>query len=504
MQRRVDPLEAPAQRPAPHNIECEQALLGTLLVYNDSYGSIAGSINERHFFEPLHGRIFELIKRQIETGKPANPVTLRHQVASEEPIGGKLEIADYLYRLESASVPSGEIKAYAETIIDLAARRELILAAEDLIEKAYSSENAVLDAAADAMSSVTNIIINPDGKKTAKLIGKASAGLISRIRAGEVPDSVPTYIGHLDQYLAAGGFKPGQYIVGAGRPGMGKSTIAPQIALNMALRGNGIIYQSLEMCEEDLTARCLSSLVFSSTSPISYSDIANHNVDESELLRLDDAAKKLSNIPLLIDDRGGLTVSEISARARIVASQWRKKGIPLRGIVIDHIGKIRAGSRYKGQKVNEVGEISDALMNLGKELDIFVFALNQLSRDVEKRDKSNRRPELPDLRNSGDIEQDADLVMFFYRQAYYEEIPENSTNDEAKRLGRLEECWHKLETRIAKQRGGALKSVNLFASMPDCAVRNYFEPTAAYTQRHLQRILRKNSRPEETQTEEAA
>ncbi|PWT82873.1 MAG: hypothetical protein C5B44_01420 [Acidobacteria bacterium] len=480
------------ERQPPHNIECEQALLGTLLVYNDVFGEIVGVINEAHFFDPLHGRIFELIRKAIEEGKPANPATLRHLVAAEQPIGS-VSVADYLYRLETASVPASGAKAYAETIRELASRREIIVSAEKLMADAYATETPIVDAASKTMDKLTNIVVSKDGKKTTEMIGKSASSLIARIRSGEAPESVPTYIKDLDRCLAAGGFKPGQYIIGAGRPGMGKSTIAPQIALNMAMRGNGILYQSLEMSRDDLSARCLSSLLYSSTNPVPYSDISSFSIDDNELHRLDDAAKKLSNIPLLIDDRTGLTVSEITARARVISSQWKRRGTPLRGIIIDHTGKIKPSSRYSGQKVNEVGEVSDALMSIAKELDVFVFALNQLSREVERRD--NKRPELADLRNSGDLEQDADMVMFFYREAYYKEIPDDDPEREVTRIQALERCWHKMEVRIAKQRGGALRNTTLFASMPECAVRNYFEPTEAYTQRYIQRLLSRQHAP---------
>ena len=485
--------DRPDEKEPPHSIEAEQSLLGAILVYSSAIGEVIGVVEPNHFFEPLHGRIFEAMLDFTGKGKPVTAVTLMSLFQAEPPIG-ELTVPQYLGRLASAATTIINVRAYAGVVRDHAMRREMIVLGETLSGAAWDHYSTVSDIGSKAVDTLTNILTAPkDGRKTTELVGDTALNLIARIRAGDMPDTVPTGISDFDRHLVGGGFQGGELIFGAARPGMGKSTFAPQIGLNQARAGYGVIYQSLEMSKDALTARCLSSLIYTETSPIPYSDISSFRVPEGQLYRLDEAQRLMDGIPLLIDDQGGLTVAEIAARARVIASRWRSKGVPLRGLIIDHLGKIKPSSRYAGQRVQEVGEISDTLMALAKELGIYVFALSQLSRKTEQRD--NKRPELQDLRDSGCLEQDADKAIFFYREAYYHEIPEDDPGKEAERLIKLEACWHKLEARIAKQRGGALRNINLFASMPNCAVRNYFEPSDETTRRHLDRMAR--NRPAE-------
>ncbi len=487
-----------AERDPPHSIEAEQALLGAVLLHNTALGRVTGLVEPHHFFEPLHIRLFEYMQRLSSEGRPVTPITLSPLVKDETPVG-ELTVGQYLGRLLAAATTVINAEAYAKVIREAAQRREMIVLGERMVDASFGQKEPVVDVGSLAVESLTRIVAAPkDGRKTQLIIGDAATALMNRIRAGEKPDTVPTGLMDIDRVLTGGGLAPGQFIIGAGRPGMGKSTVGPQLSLNMARAGYAVSYQSLEMGNDSLAARCLSSLLYNENNPIEYTDIAGLNIAAHDLHRLEEAERQLKDIPLFLDEQGGLTAAEIAARTRILAAQCSRKGTRLRGLIVDHMGLVKPGSHYAGQKVNELDEISQLFMALAKELGIFVLALYQLSRKTEMRD--NKRPELQDLRDSGAIEQNADIVFLFYREAYYNEIPKDDDAEELARLEKLRECWHVLEARIAKQRGGITKNVRLFASMGSCAVRNLMnKPSAAMSDRYMARLAQRTrgQRPEE-------
>lgn len=252
---------------------------------------------------------------------------------------------------------------------------------------------------------------------------------------------------------------------------MGKTAFGAAIMLNAARAGAGVMMFSLEMSRTALAARCLSEAVWNRDTPIPYADILNERINETQKDRLHNASQKFESLPIEIDDQGGLTVSEISARARQQAAKFERAGQKLGLVLIDHLGKVRASKRYAGNLVAETGEVSNALANLGKELDVAIIALHQLNRAVEGRE--DKHPQLSDLRASGDVEQDADLVGFLYRPSYYlERMKFEDKDQEKKRKEKLETKKYELELIIAKQRNGPCITIDLFADMANNAIRN--------------------------------
>ena len=264
--------------------------------------------------------------------------------------------------------------------------------------------------------------------------------------------------------MGTGGLQRGEFIVLAGRPGMGKSALAVTIARLMACAGLNVLLNSLEMTKEAVADRALADIAWQRGDPIAYSSISRGRVTMAQAERLAEAVRTFRGLPLRIDPQGGLSVSQIAARARKCKRTLERKGKTLDALIIDHMHITRASDRYAGNAVRETTEISGALKALAKELNIPVIALAQLSRKVEERD--NKRPTLSDLRESGAIEQDADLIAFLFREAYY---LANMTCDDAaaegKRIARLAEVENVVEVNIAKQRNGPVGAVPLYCDI---------------------------------------
>ena len=263
---------------------------------------------------------------------------------------------------------------------------------------------------------------------------------------------------------------PGDLTILAARPSMGKTTLGLSVALNAASAGTGVLFFSLEMPALSLGQRVLSDLCFG-TDPIPYTDIRDGRIPGDRLPRLRQAEAKAANLPLMIEDEAGLSVSQIAARSRSAIQRARQNGQTVGLIVIDHLGLVAASDRYAGSRHLELGAITTAFKALAKELGLPVLLLCQLSRGVEGRD--NKRPMLSDLRESGRIEEDADTVLLLYREAYYlERAREKDPDKEAERLERLRFVQNVLEVNVAKQRQGATRTVELYVSMPSNAIRN--------------------------------
>ena len=456
----------------PHSIEIEQALLGALMIHPDKINEVIGTLEGDHFFEPLHSRIFASIQTEIDDGHRPTPLTLAPFFEGE--MVGDLTIKQYLGRLVASATTLLNSKDYARIIREMADRRELIVIGERLQDRAYKTAEPAHSATSEAIEALTTILAPHRGRNTVSDIGAASEKLVARLKSKERPDIVPTGLIDLDAALG-GGLYPGELILGAGRPSMGKSTIAPQIGLNIAKAGGGVGFFSLEMSTEVVTARCLSSWVWKNGSPILYADILAGSVPDSELYRLEEASAEIEAVPLVIDDQAALSCTEITARSRLLAAKFKRQGKRLRLIIVDLLGKVTASKAYHGNKVYELGEISAALCALAKDLEVPVFALHQVSRNTEGRD--NKRPELADLRDSGNLEQDADVVIFLYRRAYYlERAKYDNREEEDARVAALRDCRNELALMIAKQRNGPVKTVEVFASMENNAIRNKVRP----------------------------
>jgi replicative DNA helicase len=452
----------------PHNIEAEQQLLGAILVNNDVYDRISSLVKPVHFYDPVHQRIFEIASARIQKNALASPVTLKafmEDDAGLKELGG----ASYLARLAAAAISAYAARDYAQMIYDLAVRRDLIRLGQDISARA---------AVVDVMSEPKDQIIDAE-QRLYKLAeqGASERGFQSFLKA--VTDAVhmanaayqrdgglagiSTGLMDLDKKL--GGLHPSDLIILAGRPSMGKTSLATNIAFNIAkayrrgqkpdgsegaIEGGVVGFFSLEMSAEQLAARILSE-----AAEVPSEQIRRGDMTEEEFRRFVEAAKSLEACPLYIDDTPALPIAQVAARARRLK---RTHGLDV--IMVDYLQLLRGMS--KENRVQEVSEITQGLKAIAKELNIPVIALSQLSRQVENRE--DKRPQLSDLRESGSIEQDADVVMFVFREEYYRER-EKPADHELEKMAQwqsiMESVHGKAEVIIGKQRHGPIGTVEL-------------------------------------------
>ena len=461
-------MDAEAQT-LPHNIEAEQALLGALMVNNDVFDRVASVVNESHFYDPVHGRIFEVASRRIQKNALASPVTLKAFMEDDEglqELGGPA----YLVRLAGASISIFAAKDYAQLIYDLAIRRDLIAIGEEISAKAGSVdvESEPKDQIVDAEQMLYQLGEQGNVDSGFKSFLRALHSAVDIANAAYQREGgmsgISTGLIDLDKKL--GGLHPSDLLILAGRPSMGKTALATNIAFNIAkaykkgikpdgtegaIDGGVVGFYSLEMSSEQLAARILSE-----ASEVPSEQIRRGEMTEEEFRRFVEAAKDLETCPLFIDDTPALAISTLAARARRLK---RQHGLDV--LIIDYLQLVRPATA-KDSRVNEVSEITQGLKAIAKELNIPVIALSQLSRQVENRD--DKRPQLSDLRESGSIEQDADVVMFVYREEYYKEREKPGDHDIEGMMRWQEEMGlihGKAEVIIGKQRHGPIGSIDL-------------------------------------------
>lgn len=469
--------DAPQLPAGPRNLEAEMALLGAILINNEVYTAVADFLSPEHFWDPVNARVYATICDLVEQGQAVNAITIHHHFVDHEGVR-QLGGMAYFARLAAACPAVVTAPDYARIIYELANRRRILDVAEKLHERASGSGVDRLD---DIISETLDMIAHGSGlgdriKRTRATAGETAALVIERINqaymAGEagIPKAmISTGSAELDRKL--GGWRRKFYYVIAGRPGMGKSTCAMSWLLRTAKKGAGVLDFSLEMSREALIERCLSDLTYRTDRPIPYERISRGDVNANDIERLIEAEKTLRSLPLVIEEKAGLSVPQMRIIAQNVAQRMAEKGQRLDVILVDHMGKIKPSGTYKGNKVAEVGEVSGALAEMAKDLDVAVVALAQLSRQVEGRE--DKRPSLADLRWAGEIEQDIDVAMFLYREAYYlERNRSGSAAEKLERADRLAEVAHELEVDVAKQRGGAPGAVTLWADMACAAVRD--------------------------------
>ena len=453
----------------PHNIEAEQQLLGAILTNNDVYDRVASVINDSHFYDPVHARIYEVAASRIAKNALASPVTMK-AFLEDDPGLKELGGASYLVRLAGAAISSFAARDYAQMIYDLAVRRKLMQLGQDISAKASK-----VDVANEPKEQIV------EAEQALYKLGEAgqtTSGFQSFLRA--VTDAVnvanaayqregglagiSTGLTDMDKKL--GGLHKSDLLILAGRPSMGKTSLATNIAFNIAkayrkgqlqdgsegaVDGGVVGFYSLEMSAEQLAARVLSE-----ASEVPSEQIRRGDMTEAEFRRFVDAAKTLEACPLFIDDTPALPISQLAARARRLK---REHGLDV--LIVDYLQLVRPATA-KDSRVNEVSEITQGLKAIAKELDIPVVALSQLSRQVENRE--DKRPQLSDLRESGSIEQDADVVMFVFREEYYKEREKPGDHD-LEAMGKWQEEMERLHGRaevvIGKQRHGPIGSVEL-------------------------------------------
>jgi replicative DNA helicase len=461
---------APPYRAAPHNIEAEQALLGAILVNNEALYRVSDFLEPQHFFEPIHRQIYEIARSLIRTGKLASPVTLKTFLPAEIDIAG-LTLAQYLARVAAEATTIINAVDYGRTVYDLAIRRELINIGEDMVNVAFDApvDFAPGDQIEDAerrLYELAEVGRYGGGFQKFETALTTAVDMAARAyqREGKL-SGLATGLKDVDSKM--GGLQPSDLIIVAGRPGMGKTALATNIAYNVArawrgeVRADGHIdtvnggivgFFSLEMSAEQLATR-----IIAEQSGIPSSTIRRGGINERDFEKIKDVAIELQHLPFFIDETGGLTVAQLAARARRLK---RQKGLDL--LVIDYIQLLQGSSRRAMEgRVQEVTEITTSLKALAKELNVPVLALSQLSRQVENRD--DKRPQLSDLRESGSIEQDADVVLFVFREEYYlsNKEPRPGTDEYTRWQVEMADVHGKAEIIIGKQRHGPTGTVNV-------------------------------------------
>ncbi len=460
----------PAYRSAPHNIEAEQSLLGAILVNNDAFYRVSDFLEPKHFFEPIHQTIYETAGSLIRMGKVATPVTLKTFVPAETDIGG-MTVGQYLARLAAEATTIINAQDYGRTIYDMALRRDLIRIGEDMVNVAFDAPvdfapRAQIEDAERQLYELAETGRYDGGfQRFSQALTVAVDMAANAYKRDGKLSGIATGLRDLDTKM--GGLQPSDLIIVAGRPGMGKTALATNIAYNVArahhaevqpdgtmksVNGGIVGFFSCEMSAEQLATRILAE-----QTSIASSMIRRGGITEADFEKIRNYSIELQSLPLFVDETGGLSISQLTARARRLK---RQKGLDL--IVVDYIQLLQgSGKRGNDNRVQEVTEITTSLKALAKELNVPIIALSQLSRQVESRD--DKRPQLSDLRESGSIEQDADVVMFVYREEYYlaNKEPRIGTPEYEKWQLDMSLVHGKAEVIIGKQRHGPTGTVEL-------------------------------------------
>ena len=441
----------------PNNIEAEQSVIGSILLNNEIFDEINLLIASKNFYDPMHQKIFMAIEKLIYSGMLANPITLKNYFENEK---DELNVPSYLVKITKFSTSSRQAIEYSKLIYDLYVKRELIKISENIIDTAKLNdldndgksiienfEKLLFDLAEKGSFSSSLVKFDEAMKMTIEMASTAyknEEGIVG----------VPTGLTALDYRL--GGLHKSDLLIIAGRPSMGKTALATNIAFNAAKkiqndgRKSTIAFFSLEMSSEQLSTRILAE-----QSRIKSNDIRTGKISEEQFDKFIETSKNISELPLYIDETPAISIAALSNRARRIK---RLYGLDM--VVVDYIQLMKA-SNFREGRVQEISEITQGLKALAKELSVPVLALSQLSRAVEHRD--DKKPQLSDLRESGSIEQDADVVMFVYREAYYLQgkEPRPATVEHAEWQAKMNDISHLAEIIIGKQRHGPTGNVML-------------------------------------------
>jgi replicative DNA helicase len=442
----------------PNNIEAEQAVIGSILVSNDIFDEISTIISSINFYDPMHQKIYEAIESLVYKGMLANPITLKNYFEDEK---DDLNVPEYLVKITKFSTTVRQAIEYSKIIYDMYVRRELIKISEQTIDSAKlneldtngqtiieNSERLLFDLAEKGSFNSSLIKFDEAMKQTIEMASAAyknEEGIVG----------VPTGLRDLDDKL--GGLHQSDLIIIAGRPSMGKTSLATNIAFNAAqkLQESGkkssIAFFSLEMSSEQLSTR-----IISEQARISSNDIRRGRISDEQFDKFLETSKNIAELPLYIDETPAISIAAMSNRARRI-----KRLFGLDMIVVDYIQLMRGSTYNKDGRVQEISQITQGLKAIAKELGVPVVALSQLSRQVEQRD--DHKPQLADLRESGSIEQDADVVMFVYREGYYlqRKEPREATVEHAEWQAKMNEVAHLAQIIIGKQRHGPIGNVTL-------------------------------------------
>ena len=434
----------PIFREPPHNLEAEQTLLGTILINNDAYWRVSPFLLEEHFFEPEHGKLYTACAKLITGGRRVTAITLKQE--AKDPA--------YLGHLAAAGMTPAVAEDMGKLVRDLAARRALITLGEELAEKAHAAPldqtaNELIEAAETSLAALAS-----RGLQTRQIsLVEALTDAIDVVAAAYKRDSgmvgLSTGLADLDAKL--GGLVPSELIVLAGRPSMGKSALAANIACHTAMSGTAVGFFTVEMSAQQIVLRVLGE-----RSAISSHRLRKGDFNATEFDRVIQCAQELKDAQIRFDETGGISVAQLCARAR----RWKRQH-KIELLVIDYLQLMSGTKRKDSGRVQEVSEITSGLKALAKELEIPILALSQLSRQVEGRE--DKRPQLSDLRESGSIEQDADVGMFIFREEYYlaRSVPKQDTDAHSAWQRAIRTCAGRAELIIGKQRHGPTATIEV-------------------------------------------
>jgi replicative DNA helicase len=448
------------EKKLPSNLEAEQALIGSILVNNDIIDEISNIVNSTKFFDPVHRKIYEVIEALNNKGMIANPITLKNHFENDS---GLTEVGgvDYLIKLTRFSASSRQASDYAKLIHEMYVKRELVAISENISEESQddtldkSGENIIEDAEQSLFQLAERGNFSQSYMKFNKALDQTIEMATLAMKNDQGIVGVPTGLDDLDEKL--GGLHKSDLVIIAGRPSMGKTALATNIAYYAAKKlhedneKKSVAFFSLEMSSEQLSTRILSE-----QSRIQSDYIRRGKATEEELNRYIETSRNIYDIPLYIDETPAISISALSNRARRLK---RLFGLSL--IVVDYIQLMRTSSKRNDGRVQEISEITQGLKALAKELSVPVLALSQLSRAVEQRD--DKIPQLSDLRESGSIEQDADVVMFVYREEYYLEKkqPKLGSIEHAEWQSKMNDINGLAEIIIGKQRHGPTGNIHV-------------------------------------------
>lgn len=449
----------------PISLESEQELLGSVLINNAAYEVVSHIVSADHFSEPIHQTLWGIFEQLISAGKLASPKTVKVFLPSDHDIGG-MTVSQYLAKLAANASTVIYAKDHAQIVRELADRRAIMAVGDQLMAPGPAETAKLAGWAVDELDAIASA--NQPESMRAMTMPQTVVRAVDAAATAYQNDGkllgLPYGLSDLDAKTL--GAQRGHLIVIAARPGVGKSAFALCVAKNIAKAGHAGVFYSLEMGDIELTQRMIADEIFED-GRMTYWQIRSGRFHESVFQRITEAAERLSTLPLVIEQQPGLSVSQIAARAR-----QRKRRGKLDFIVVDHLGLIKPSEKYSN-KVHQVGEITSSLKGLAKELDCAIFLLSQLSRGVEGRD--DKRPRLADLRDSGNIEEDADVVIMLYRKAYYLERSEPAAGSAEYLVWQTEmqECANELQLLIEKQRAGPVGMVRTFCDIGANAIRSW-------------------------------
>ena len=455
--------------------DLEANLIGGVLNYPDLFSTISPLVEPDQFAENVHGMIWQAMRDLIADGGRVAVITIVSKLGNTEIYNG-VTLSAYLAKCLAEHVCVPNVAAdFAKQVREAWALRRAVEISETMkaeasrpganpkiliseVMQAFDDTRARLDTCFTGFKPMDNIAVS--------VMDAMAFGM----QHGSDPKAIRTGIADLDNRLG-GGFRGGQLIIVAGRPGMGKTSVAVSLSRQSASLGSPIGFHSMEMPAEQIGSRFIADQAFGRTNVTANQILQGHLRDRDGEVAIE-AAREIAALPLYIDDTSSLTVGDISARAYSLADRFMKRGMKLKSIYIDYLKFVRSSDRYRGQRHYEVGEITTGLKSLAKELDIAVVLLAQLNRQVETRD--DKRPQLSDLRESGDIEPDADTVIFLFREAYYLEAktPKPGSQEYLEWEEAMNAAHNKIEFIIAKQRMGPTGTVSAFCNVGSSAIRD--------------------------------